>query len=403
MEELTRTLYLEKIDKLRDSSLVKVIIGVRRSGKTFLLKSIRNRLIDSGVKEENIIYISFESMHYDEINDYKKLNKHIKEKTHALTGKIYFLFDEIQNIEKWEKTVNALRVDFDSDIYITGSNSNLLGGELSTLLSGRYIELKIFPFSFNEVLEYKRIMDRNADKNDVFKEYVTFGGFPELLQIDDTLKENYLESLYDSIILRDIISRYDIRDVDTLKRLLDFLIDNAGKIFSANSISKYFKKDKRKISINKIANYMSYATGTNMIYKCEREDLIGKKILSLLEKYYIVDQGLYYRLPRRRNTDYGQILENIIYIELLRRDYSVNVGKAGKFEVDFVCRKDSQRIYIQVSETIMDENTRKREFRVFDKIRDYYPRIIITTDTLNYSQNGIKHINIIDFLTSDEF
>lgn len=400
--EINRTSYLEKLDKLQDNSLIKVIIGVRRSGKTFLLRSIQKKLIDSGVKEENIIYISFESMIFDEITDYKMLNDYINEKTTGLKGKLYFLFDEIQNVKNWEKSINAYRVDFDSDIYITGSNSNLLSGELSTLLSGRFIELKVFPFSYREVLQYKTINNQNIDKIDVFNEYITYGGFPEILQVDDSLKENYLDSLYDSIILRDIISRQDIRDVDILKKLLNFLIENTGQIFSANSISKYFKKEKRKVSINKIANYIEYALNSNMIYKCQREDLIGKKVLSILEKYYIVDQGLYYRLPRRRNTNYGQILENIVYIELLRRDYKVSVGKVNDLEVDFVVQKEDKVIYIQVSETIIDEKTRNREFKSFEKIKDYYPRYIITNDTLNYSQKGIKHMNIIDFLLSDE-
>ena len=399
--EITRKLYLDKLDKLINTPLIKVIIGVRRSGKTFLLKSIQQKLINLGIKQENIIYISFESMNYDEITDHKMLNKYIKKRTQNLSGKIYFLFDEIQNVKNWEKSINAYRVDFDSDIYITGSNSNLLSGELSTMLSGRYIELKVFPFSFKEVLEYKKINNKKIDKNKVFKEYFKFGGFPEIMQIDDSLKENYLDSLHDSIILRDIISRHDIRDVDMLKRLLDFIIENAGQTFSANSISKYFKKEKRNVSVNKIANYLEYTQNSNMIYKCQREDLIGKKVLSLLEKYYIVDQGLYYRLPKRKNKNYGQILENIVYIELLRRDYKINIGKVENLEVDFVCQKNEKIIYVQVSESIIDENTRKREFKPFEKIKDYYPKYVITNDNFDYSEKGIIHLNIIDFLLDE--
>lgn len=399
--EITRNLYLNKLDKLKDTSLIKVIIGVRRSGKTFLLKSIRKKLIESGINEENIIYISFESMNYDGITDYKKLNEYIAQKTHKLKGKIYFLFDEIQNVKNWEKSINAYRIDFNSDIYITGSNSNLLSGELSTLLSGRYIELKIYPFSYQEVLKYKKTVQENIDKKEVFHEYINYGGFPEILQIDKSLKENYLESLYDSIILRDIISRQNIRDVDILKKLVNFLIENTGQTFSANSISKYLKKEKRSITVNKIANYIDYILNTNMIYKCQREDLKGKKILSILEKYYIVDHGLY-RLSHRKNRNYGQILENIVYVELLRRDYKVNIGKIENLEVDFVCQKEDKRIYIQVSETVIDEKTRNKEFKVFEKIKNHYPKYLITNDTLNYSENGIIHLNIIEFLTNDK-
>lgn len=399
--EITRKLYLDKLDKLIDTPLIKVIIGVRRSGKTFLLKSIQQKLINLGIKQENIIYISLESMNYDEITDHKMLNKYIKKRTQNLSEKIYFLFDEIQNVKNWEKSINAYRVDFDSDIYITGLNSNLLSGELSTMLSGRYIELKVFPFSFKEVLEYKKINNKKIDKNKVFQEYFKFGGFPEIMQIDDSLKENYLDSLHDSIILRDIISRHDIRDVDMLKRLLDFIIENAGQTFSANSISKYFKKEKRNVSVNKIANYLEYTQNSNMIYKCQREDLIGKKVLSLLEKYYIVDQGLYYRLPKRKNKNYGQILENIVYIELLRRDYKINIGKVENLEVNFVCQKNEKIIYVQVSESIIDENTRKREFKPFEKIKDYYPKYVITNDNFDYSEKGIIHLNIIDFLLDE--
>lgn len=399
--EITRTSYLKKLDKLKDLSLIKVIIGVRRSGKTFLLKSFRKRLIESGINEENIIYISFESMEFDEINDYKKLNEYITEKTHNLKGKIYLLFDEIQNVKNWEKSVNAYRVDLDSDIYITGSNSKLLSGELSTLLSGRYIELKIYPFSYHEVMEYKKMLYENVDENEVFNEYIKYGGFPEVLQIDKTLKENYLESLYDSIILRDIISRHDIRDVDMLKKLVNFLIENTGQTFSANSISKYLKKEKRSITVNKIANYIDYILSTNMIYKCQREDLKGKKMLSILEKYYIVDQGLY-KLLHRKNTNYGQLLENIVYVELLRRDYKVNIGKIDNLEIDFICQKEDKRLYIQVSETVIDEKTRNREFNAFEKVKDNYPKYLITNDTFDYSENGIIHMNILEFLTDSK-
>lgn len=399
---IEREIYLDKIEDLIDTDLVKVIVGVRRCGKTCLLRSIKQLLIKKGVNNNNIIYISFESFKYSHINDYADLNKFIVDKIKKIQGKIYFLFDEIQEVKHWEKSVNAYRVDFDCDIYITGSNSNLLSGELATLLAGRYIEINVYPFSFNEILKYnKNINNVPIDKSkedELFNEFLIYGGFPEIQELPKESKVNYLNSTYDSIVLRDILNRYSIRDVDMLNRLFDFAISCVGQVFSANSISKYLKREKRSLTVNKVINYLSYLQDANILFKSKREDLVGKKVLTIAEKYYIVDQGFYTRLVGLNNINYSQILKNIVFIELLRRDYEVTVGKINNNEVDFVCKRFDKTIYIQVSASILDENTRNREFKSLEKINDFYPRYVLSLDTINFSQEGIIHMNVIDFL-----
>lgn len=422
-----RELYLKKIRNLIDKEEVKIITGIRRSGKTCLLKLIEKELIEKGINQENIVYISFESAKYEEIKDHKDLNNHIFEITKDIKGKAYLLFDEIQMVENWEKSINAFRVDLNSDIYITGSNSKLLSGEFATLLSGRYIRINVFPFSFKEYIEYSiekekmekgdynpnydplRLMNRSASNlysyNPLiisqFQDYLSFGGFPALMKYDDIDKFDYIRDIYDSIILRDILERNKIKDIDLLKRLIKYAISSTGKTFSSVSISKYLKNEGRKTAPKTILNYMDQITTSFLIYKAQREDLKGKNILKSLEKYYVVDNSFYHMFNDEETWDMGSILESIVYMELLRRGYKVTVGKIDSEEVDFVARKNNQTMYIQVAETINSKKTREREEFSLSKIDDNYPKYIITQDNIRSPVGSYIHLNIIDFLLSD--
>lgn len=399
---MRRELYLNKIEKLIDTEPIKVITGIRRSGKTFLLKSVEEELKKRGIPEENIFLISFESMQYNKIKNFEELDKCIINLTKDIKGKFYFLFDEIQNVKNWEKSINSYRVVFDCDIYITGSNSELLSGEMATLIAGRYIQIKIYPFSFKEFVKYKKEI-RNIEVDnleELFKEYIKFGGMPPIQQVDNSNKYPYLEDIYSTILLKDIIKRHNIRNNDNLNQLLEYVVMNLGKTLSASKVEKYLKHEKVGMSKDSILDYLLYAKNACFIYKSPREDIKGKKVLLHNEKYYLADHG-FYQSKYNHIENIGSILENIVYIELLRRGYDVKTGKINGKEIDFVCRKAEKKMYVQVSYLLFDEKTRKREFQVLEKINDNFDKYVLSLDKLDFSNNGIKHRNIIDFLMSD--
>lgn len=400
---LKRKNYLKIIDRVIDTPEVKILTGVRRCGKTYLLRQIIDELRKRDIPDENIIYISFESIEYRHVHNDEKLDEIILDKTGNLKGKIYLLFDEIQLVDNWETSVNSYRVDLNCDIFITGSYSKIIAGKNANLLFGRYITINIYPFSFKEYADYKQqLMDtKSPDKMELFQEYLTYGGFPGLFNYSDMDKIKYLEDIYSSILLNEIVLRHNIKNMSIFEHLMNFIISNIGKTFSANSISKYLKNKQLKIYPQTIINYISYAVKAFILYETKREDLIGKELLNVSEKYYVVDPGFYYLVADSDKRDNGFLLENIVYIELLRRGYQVTIGKLNKLEVDFVCKKPDKRIYIQVSESIIDEKTREREFKSLIKIKDSYPKYILTMDYINYSHNGIIHMNIIDFLMMD--
>ena len=399
--------YLKKLRLLKDNNHIKVLTGIRRSGKTCLLKMYIRELINEGVKTENIIYISFEDIRYSRVKNDVQLDEIIIELTRNLSGKIYMFFDEIQNVENWERSVNSYNVSFDADIYITGSNSTLLSGDLATLLTGRYVEIHVYPFSYKEVLQYysqkKSEGLSKSEEKEIFDYYVEYGGFPGLLYQQEEVMGEHLIGLYNTILVNDIFLKNKVSDIDLFERLFQFVADNIGNLFSADSIRLYLKSEHRETSTPTIINYLNYATKSFILYKAQREDLIGKRKLKISEKYYLADSSFYSLLTPYDKTSRGQILENIVYIELLRRGYSVTIGKIKEYEVDFVCRKLKKKIYLQVSETIMDPKTREREMKSLEKIKDQYPKFVITEDTTDYSYNGIQHMNIIDFLKLEEF
>ena len=387
---IKRKFYLEKIVKLIDTEDIKVITGVRRCGKTVLLKQIIDELENRGIASENIIYMSFESSKYKNIRNDNDLDEFIFSKTNNLNGKIYLLFDEIQKVKNWEVSLNSYRVDLECDIYITGSNSQLLSGELATLISGRYISINMLPFSFKELIQYYDEMHENIDEIKLFEQYLSYGGFPGLLNYENEEKEKFLY-------------KNKVKDLDLLERLMEFMISNIGQLFSANSISKYIKNENRKTTPHTIINYMDYARNAFIFYQIKRENIKQKRKLLISDKYYLVDSGFYFIFNGSTQRNWGQLLENIVFLELIRQGYSITIGKIQDLEVDFVCRKANQIKYIQVSQSILDENTRKREFKSLEKISDSYPKYVISMDSFDFSANGIIHLNIIDFLKSENF
>ena len=397
-----RELYIEKIKPFIDKDIIKVLTGIRRSGKSVMLKLIMEELKQNKIDEKQFININFENLINIELTTADKLHEYILKKASEIKKKCYIFLDEIQEVKDWEKCINSLRVneEYDFDIYITGSNAKLLSGELSTYLAGRYIEFVIYPFSFKEFLETLKSIQQDVSTREAFQKYVKFGGMPFLynLAFEEEASLQYLKDIYSSIILKDITQRNKIRDTDLLERVISYLIINVGNNFSATSISKFFKSENRKVSVETILNYIKAAEESFLIYKVSRDDLVGKKILNVNEKYYIADHGMREAILGSNQRDINQIFENIIYLELLRKGYNVRVGKVDNLEVDFVCTKRNEKIYVQVAYLLASPETIEREFTSLEKIDDNYPKYVISMDEFDMSRNGIIHINIIDFL-----
>ncbi len=368
-----------------------------------MLELVKNELKKSGVSEKKILYINFEQFSNSELLDAKILHKRIVEFQKNADGKIYLFFDEIKEVEGWEKCINSCRVDFDCDIYITGSNAKLLSGELATYLAGRYVEFVIYPFSFAEFLEMNRLKNPQIDKSACFMQFLKTGGMPFLANFlgDDSAKNQYLMDIYNSVVLKDVVKRNNIRDVDTLERIIAYAFSNIGHIFSATSLSKYFKSENRKISHDTILNYLKFCADAFLIYKISRYDLEGKKILTVNEKYYCADHGLREAVFGKNIQNIDQILENIVCLELLRRNFKVFVGKKNDAEIDFIAEKNGSKIYVQVAYLLASEETVRREFSVYESIKDNFPKYVVSMDEFDFSRNGIIHKNIRDFLLGE--
>lgn len=402
-----RELYMEKIRRFINRDIIKVISGVRRCGKSYMLNLIIDELEKQGVDKSNIFLINFEENRYLDIEDYNDLDNLIFNLIKGKEGKLYLFFDEIQNVRQWEKSINGYKASLDCDIYITGSNSRLLSGEFAGVLTGRCVEINVYPFSFNEFLDYK-FKNLNVDINEelvplyeqsLFDEFFDYGGMPFILGTDERDKLMVLSDLFNSIVFKDFIERYKVRDIDILKRLILFMIDNIGNSFSSNSISNFFKSENVSVSHLTIQNYLNCLENTCLFYKVKREDLKGKKLLKVQEKYYLVDQGFILANLGlgKRNRDIGKTIENIVFLEFLRHDYEITVGKIKDYEIDFVCRSFENTIYVQVCNEL-NENNIEREFRPLELIDNNYPKYVISRDTIDYSCNGIIHLNLIKFL-----
>lgn len=402
---IKRETYMKRIRPFIGNELIKVMTGIRRAGKSVMLELIKEELIASGVSAENFISINFEDLRYTDLLNAMALHEEILKRAANLNGKVYLFFDEIQEVADWEKCINSFRVSLDCDIYITGSNANLLSGELATYLGGRYVEFVIYPFSFTEFLELYHTIDATASVQQCFQKYLVAGGMPYLSNIryEEEPAKQYLTDLFNSVQLKDIVKRNKVRDVDLLERIIAYVIANVGTTFSASSLVKFLKNERRTTSTDTVLNYIKYCCDAYLFYQVKREDLQGKQILSTNEKYYIVDHGIREAVFGGNMRDINLILENIVYMELLRRGYKVTVGKAGTKEIDFVCNQRGEKLYIQVTYLLADESTIDREFGVYDSIKDNFPKYVITMDELDMSRNGIKHLNIRDFLTAQEW
>lgn len=400
---IKRETYMNRIRPFMNSDLVKVITGIRRSGKSVMLELIKEELIGLGVNVNQFISINFEDMRYSNLHTGQALHEEILKRAENIQGKVYLFFDEIQEVTDWEKCINSLRVVLDCDIYLTGSNAKLLSGELATYLGGRYVEFVIYPFSYTEFLELYRTVYPEIPEQQAFQKYILTGGMPYLsnLRYEEDPSGQYLEDLFNSVQLKDIVKRNKIRDVDLLERIIAYIMANIGTTFSATSIVKFLKSEQRTVSADTILNYIKYCMDAYLFYQVKRQDLQGKQILATNEKYYIADHGIREAIYGGNMRDINLILENIVYMELLRRGYNVTVGRMKDKEIDFVCEKRNEKIYVQVTYLLASEDTIKREFDIYDEIRDNFPKYVVSLDEIDMSRNGIKHVNIRNFLKAD--
>ena len=397
---LKRELYLKRIRDFYDSDLIKILVGIRRCGKSVILEQIIEELKNKGINEDHIIYVNFEFIEFEELTDYKKLNNYIKEKIKD-SSMYYLFFDENQNVENFEKVVNSLRASQKVSIFITGSNSRLLSEELSTILSGRYVSFRINPLSYKEVLQLK-CLEKSTDE--AFQDFMKWGSLPNRFQFqNEEAIKNYLYGVFDSIILRDVVERLKIRDTSLFNLILQYIIDTIGREFSAENIINFLKNEGREVSTLTIYSYIEALCKALLIRKVYRYDVHGKAVLKTLNKYYVTDLGIAQIKNNKTEIDKSYAIENIVYNELIIKGYEVFTGKTKKGEIDFVATKPNKKIYIQVAFSIPNEETKKREFGAYDNINDNYTKYVISLDKITYEYNGIKHVNLIDFLLDDEF
>lgn len=402
---IKREMYMQRIRPFINTDLVKVMTGIRRCGKSVMLELIKEELKNIGISDLQFLSFNFEDMRNSHLCTAQALHDEVIQRTRNLSGKIYLFFDEIQEVEHWEKCINSFRLELDCDIYITGSNARLLSGELATVLGGRYVEFTIYPFSFSEFRELYLSVFPDSSDTVIFQKYLLLGGMPYLanLRFMEEPARQYLIDIYHSVVLTDVVKRIKIRDVDMLSRIVSYVIGNIGSTFSSSSIVKFMKNEQRKVSPETVLNYINYCTNAYLFYQVKRQDLQGKQILATNEKYYMADHGLREAVFGGNMKDINLILENIIFMELLRRGYSVTVGKSGSKEIDFVCQIQSQKLYIQVTYLLASESTIQREFGVYDSIRDNFPKYVVSMDEIDMSQNGIKHKNIREFLLMNDW
>ena len=393
---IQREVYIEQLKHFKDKDLIKVVTGIRRCGKSTLFELFIEYLLNNGIKNNQIIHLNLEDPIYSEMDDYLKLYNFILEKIDTKT-KYYVFIDEIQVVPNFQKAVDGLYIKKNIDLYITGSNANLLSGELATLLSGRYIEIKMLPLSFKE---FVLSQSENANIDRLFQTYISSGSFPYTLsldQVDDI--DMYIKGIYDSIILKDIMSRKKFPDQMMLQSVVNFLLDNIGNLTSTNKIADTMTSNGRSISVHTVENYISALLESFIFYRASRYDIKGKQYLKTGDKYYVADLGLRYFLLGRKTGDTGHILENVVYLELLRRGYDVYIGKLDECEVDFVAINSKETVYYQVCETVKDKNTLDRELKSLDSIRDHYPKYLLVGDIEPVtSYNGIKKMNVLDWL-----
>ena len=393
---LKRKMYLSRIRGFYDSDLVKILVGIRRCGKSVILKQIMNELKEKGVDNEHIIYVNFEFIEYEDLQDYKELNKYIKEK--IIDEKKYYVFlDEIQKVGKFEEVVNSLRASIENiSIFITGSNSKLLSNELSTVLSGRYVLFNIYPLSYKEFIE---LTGKDGKRDETFWDYVKWGGLPNRTQFtDESNIKDYLHSVFDSIILRDVVDRLGLKDTVLFDLLLQYIVDITGREFSAENVIKFLKNEGKSVSTETLYIYLDALCKALMMKKIYRYDIHGKAILKTLNKYYMTDLGIAQIKNNNFEINKSFAIENVVYNELLIRGYDVYIGKTKEGEIDFIATNDEEKLYFQVAYLVEQSKTEAREFGAYKEINDNYPKYVLSLDKADFSKDGIIHKNIIDWL-----
>lgn len=394
---IQREEYLNKLIAFKDKQLIKVVSGIRRCGKSTLLELYQRWLREQGVADEQIIAINFEDIDYEELTDYKKLYSYLRER--LIKDKMTYIFlDEVQNVPDFPKVVDSLFIKKNVDVYITGSNAYMLSSEIATLISGRYVQIEMLPLSFKEYMKSTGSMD---DRGVKYAEYLENSSFPYALELKGQPDEirDYLEGIYNTIVVKDIVMRKKITDTLMLKSVLRFVFDNIGSLLSSKKIADTMTSDGRKIDVKTVERYLEALSESYIIYQAKRYNIKGKQYLKTLEKYYVVDLGMRYMLLGSRQADAGHILENVVYLELLRRGYDVYVGKVGEMEVDFVAQNAKGMVYFQVALTVRDEGTLKRELKPLQAIRDHYPKMLLTLDDDPETQyEGIRRVNARDWL-----
>ncbi len=401
---INRPMYVDKIMAYTDTPFIKILTGVRRCGKSTILQMIIDKLKEREIAENQIVSMRFDSMEYEDMTS-KEMFSMIKGKLYK-DGKTYLFLDEIQEIEGWERVVNSLYSDYETDIYVTGSNSRMMSSEISTYLTGRYVSFRIFTLSFSEYLTFKKEYAELQDNKTELSNYLRLGGFPatHLQNYSDNEIYTIVKDIYNSTIFSDIVKRNNIRKVDQLERIVKFAFNNIGKTFSAKSVSDYLKSEHRKIDNETVYNYLEKLEKAYILHRCSRYDMNGKELLKTQKKFYVADSAFKYSVLGYTETSVAAMLENIVYLELLRRGYEVCIGKTNDGEIDFVAAKQNDKMYVQVTREILSEKTEKREYERLLDIHDNYPKYVLTTDDFaggNYK--GIKTMHIADFLLSEEF
>jgi len=398
MKLVLREMYLERIRPFYHSEMVKVITGIRRCGKSTLMRQMIQELSESGIPDNKIKYINFEDYQYRNLYDGEKFYKYI-EGCISKEGKYYLFFDEIQNVNEFELVINSFRSTHDVSIFITGSNSKLLSGELATHLSGRTISFRVMPFNFSEYCESQSILKRDKTKEELLDEYMKWGGFPLICNEEDFgSKEIILSNIYDSVLLKDIIMRNKIASPVALEKILDYVVANSSTTISGNGIATTLTQEKQVISAPTVYDYIKYVVDACICDKVQRYDIRGKKILAFEEKMYVCDLGFFNLKKNRVKDEYNYIVETICYNELIARGYKVFIGKTLKGEVDFIAQKGEEKFYIQAAYMLSDERVIEREFGAYDHIQDHYPKYVISLDRITITRDGIIHKNLIDFL-----
>ncbi|MDR0854487.1 MAG: ATP-binding protein [Clostridiales Family XIII bacterium] len=402
---ILRPNYIEKVIAYVDAPFVKILSGVRRSGKSTILKMIADKLRERGIAEDRILVYSFDSLELDDLKTAKKLYNEVKGKLQT-DGKTYLFFDEIQEVTDWEQAVNSFMSDFDVDIYVTGSNSRMMSSEIATYLTGRYITFRVFPLSFAEYLTFRESYGEMTGIHSEFARYLRYGGFPAIHLQEYSVDEAYtiVKDIYNSTIFTDIVKRSQIRKVDQLERIVRFAFDNIGRTFSAASISKYLKSENRAIDNETVYNYLSKLTDAFILHRCSRYDLRGKEILKTQEKFFVCDSAMCYSVLGYSSDSVAAMLENIVYLELLRRGYDVHIGTIDGYEIDFIATKQENKLYIQITQQIDSEKTEEREYGRLLAIHDNYPKYVLRTDEFaGGNHKGIQSMHVADFLLSDEY